>query len=62
MFTKGQIIFAVLFVIGFAAFIFRSYAKDKKLHQKNYKGVKWVAIAFFVFIALLFVIKKQLNF
>ncbi len=62
MFTKGQIIFAVLFVIGFTAFIFRSYAKDKNLHQKNYKGVKWVALAFLLFIALLFVIKKQLNF
>jgi len=62
MFTKGQIIFAVLFAFGFGAFIIRSYVKDKQLHQKNYKGVKWVAIAFVVFIALLFVIKNQLNY
>lgn len=62
MFTKGQIIFAVLFAIGFGVFIFRSYAKDRKLHQKNYKGVKWIALAFVIFIALLFVIKSLLKY
>ncbi len=57
MFSTGQIIFAVLFVIVFAAVILSSYVKDKKLHSKNYKGVKWVGIFFMTFIIILFCIK-----
>jgi len=42
MFSSGQLIFAGLFVIVFVAVIIFSYKKDKKLHLKNYKGVKWI--------------------
>lgn len=57
MFSKGQLIFAILFAVVFGVVIFSSYRKDKRLHTKNYKGVKWVAIGFLLFISLLFGIK-----
>ncbi|SDM96685.1 hypothetical protein SAMN04488514_11834 [Kriegella aquimaris] len=61
MFSKGQMIFAGLFVIVFAVAIFFTYRKDKKLHAKNYKGAVWVAVAFFIFIGILFFIKYALK-
>ena len=61
MFSSGQIVFAVLFIIGFTIIMVLSYRKDKKLHRKNYKGVKWVAIAFVIFVILLFVLKFLLK-
>ncbi len=61
MFSTGQVIFAVLFAVSFIAIIFLSYKKDKKLHSKNYKGVKWVVLLFIIFIAILFFLKYFLN-
>ena len=61
MFTKGQVIFAILFVIAFVFFIVRSYRKDRNLHHKNFKGVRWVALTFLAFVIILFVIKYLLN-
>ncbi len=61
MFSNGQIIFAVVFFIIFTIAIGYTYAKDKKLHAKNYKGVKWVAIFFTVFIIILFYIKYLIK-
>lgn len=61
MFSTGQIIFALLFTIAFIPIIVLSYKKDKKTHSKNYKGVTWVAMAFVVFILILFVLKYFLN-
>ncbi|WP_373516241.1 hypothetical protein [Pricia sp.] len=61
MFSTGQIIFALLFAIGFTVIIVFSYKKDKKLHIKNYKGVQWVAMAFIAFILTLFLIKYMLK-
>ncbi|QCX00836.1 hypothetical protein FGM00_12215 [Aggregatimonas sangjinii] len=57
MFSTGQLVFAILFIIVFALAIIFSYQKDKKLHLKNYKGVKWVGIFFVIFIISLFLIK-----
>lgn len=57
MFSTGQLIFAGLFFIIFSAIVVFSYKKDKKLHLKNYKGVKWVGIFFVTFIVILFAIK-----
>ena len=57
MFSNGQLIFAVLFALTFIVIIVYSYKKDKKLHDKNYKGVKWVGIIFTTFILILFFIK-----
>ena len=61
MFSTGQITFAILFAVGFIAIIIFSYSKDKQLHLKNYKGVKWVALAFTLFIIALFLIKYVLK-
>lgn len=62
MFSTGQIIFAILFALSFIVFISISYNKDKALHEKNYKGVKWVAVVFILFIVFLFIIKKGLQY
>nr|WP_252730006.1 hypothetical protein [Zobellia uliginosa] len=61
MFTTGQIIFAVIFAISFICVIFLSYKKDKKLHAKNYKGVKWVGLLFICFVIILLFIKHFLK-
>lgn len=61
MFSTGQLIFAVSFAVSFIAIIFYSYRKDKKLHSKNFKGVKWIAFSFIAFITILFCIKYLLK-
>lgn len=61
MFTTGQVIFAILFIIGFSIIMVLSYRKDRRLHQKNYKGVKWVGISFVVFVIVLFLLKVLLK-
>ena len=45
MFTKGRIIFAIIFIIAFVIFMVISYKKDSKNHQAYYKdAAKKVAI------------------
>ena len=61
MFTKGQVIFAILFVIVFIVIIVRSYKKDRNFHHKNFKGVKWVGLTFATFVIILFIIKYFLK-
>ena len=61
MFSNGQIVFAILSIIIFSVIIFFSYKKDKQLHLKNYKGIKWVAISFLIFLIILFCIKYLLK-
>ena len=61
MFSKGQLIFAILFAVIFALIIARTYKKDKKLHARNYKGVKWIGMLFIIFIVSLFYIKYLLK-
>lgn len=57
MFSTGQLIFAVLFLIAFIIATSYAYKGDKALHQKFYKGSYKVLIGFLLFIVLLFVIK-----
>lgn len=61
MFSNGQLIFAGIFVLAFVGILIFSYKKDKNLHQKNYKGVKWVGITFISFVLILFLIKYFLK-
>lgn len=61
MFSTGQIVFASLFAAAFAIIIFISYRKDKKLHAKSYGGVKWVGIAFLLFVIILIFLKHFLK-
>jgi hypothetical protein len=57
MFSKGQLIFAVIFFISFVIAISYSYRKDIIVHRRIYKGSYKILIGFIVFILLLFVIK-----
>ena len=57
MFTKGRIIFAIIFIIAFVIFMVISYKKYSKNHQAYYKdAAKKVAIygtiAIIIFVAL----------
>ncbi|XCF07616.1 hypothetical protein ABI125_07085 [Tamlana crocina] len=57
MFSKGQIVFGVLFFIIFAIIIAYTYRKDLKLHKKFYAGSVWILIAFIAFILFISAIK-----
>lgn len=57
MFSKGQIIFGIIFFIVFAIIIGYTYKKDLALHQKFYKGSIWMLLAFIGFILLISAIK-----
>nr|WP_248723632.1 hypothetical protein [Seonamhaeicola sp. ML3] len=57
MFSKGQIIFGILFFIVFAIIIAFTYRKDLKLHKRFYAGSVWILIAFISFILFIAAIK-----
>ena len=57
MFTKGRIIFAIIFIIAFVIFMVISYKKDSKNHQVYYKDAAikvaiYGTIAIIIFLAL----------
>ncbi len=57
MFSKGQIIFGIIFFVIFAIIIGYTYRKDLKLHKRFYAGSIWILIAFIGFILLISAIK-----
>ncbi|WP_299556054.1 hypothetical protein [Seonamhaeicola sp.] len=57
MFSKGQIIFGVLFFVAFAIIIGYTYRKDLKLHKRFYSGSIWILVAFIAFILFIAAIK-----
>jgi len=57
MFSKGQLIFGVLFGIAFIILLIIAYRKDLKIHRKYYKGSVWVLIAFIAFLLMITAIK-----
>lgn len=61
MFSQGQLIFAVIFVVVFVISAVFVYRKDAALHKVFYAGSYRILIGFLVFIALLFVIKFYLK-
>ncbi|MBT8254727.1 MAG: hypothetical protein HKN00_11055 [Flavobacteriaceae bacterium] len=61
MFSDGQIVFGILFAIAFIITIIIAYRKDRKLHNKYYKGSVWVLIVFISFIVLIAMIKFLLG-
>ena len=61
MFTQGQLIFAIFFVIAFTIIIAISYKKDLVFLKNTYKGVKWVLVGFIVFFLILVLLKKLVN-
>jgi len=52
MFSKGQQLFALLFIIAFIAILIWSYRKDLKLHKIYYKNVWVVTLGIILVIAL----------
>ncbi len=61
MFTPGQIVFALLFILVFVLVMVRMYRKDRPWLQKQYKGSGWVLVLFLLFIALLLFLKYILR-
>jgi hypothetical protein len=61
MFSTGQWIFALLFLISFVSIAIFVYKKDSQIHQQHYKGSYKVVWGFFIFIVLLFVMKIFLK-
>jgi len=61
MFSTGQLIFTVFFVIAFIIFMVFSYRKDTVLHKKYYKGSYLILIGFIAFIGFLVLIKVVLT-
>jgi cbb3-type cytochrome oxidase subunit 3 len=57
MFSKGQVIFGIIFAIVFISIIVYTYIKDKKIHFVYYKKSYKTLIGFVFFIILLFLIK-----
>jgi len=57
MFSTGQLIFALLFVIVFTTIIIFSYRKDKVEQPNYFKGSSKVLVAIAVVVILLFTIK-----
>ena len=60
MFSTGQWIFVIFFVIAFIVVMLLAYRRDLKVHQKHYKGTVWVLLGFILFMALLVLIKTYL--
>lgn len=61
IFSQGQIIFALCFILGFSILIYLSYKRDSKLHKKNYKDLWSVVIGFVAFFTLLILLKYLLS-
>lgn len=61
MFSQGQLIFSLCFLIVFVITMIFSYRKDIKTHKLFYKGNYKILIGFFIFIGLLFIIKTFLK-
>ncbi len=61
MFSKGQIIFGILFAIAFIIVMVFAYRKDLKLHKRYFKGSAWVLLAFIAFLLMIVAIKFGLG-
>jgi len=61
MFSSGQIIFAIFFIVVFIAIMIYAYRKDLSLHRKYYKGSIRVLFVFVAFIILIFLLKTFLK-
>lgn len=61
MFSSGQKLFALFFIIVFAVVLIWSYRKDIKLHKIYYKKVWVVALGIIVVIATFTVITFLLH-
>lgn len=61
MFTKGQWIFAGLFLVAFIVTMIVMYRKDLMTHKRYYKGTYKILLGFLAFIGILFILKAYLK-
>jgi len=61
MFSRGQLIFAALFIIAFTILMIWSYRKDIKIHKRHYKNTFIIVIAIFLIIAIFTLITFSLH-
>ena len=59
MFTKGRIIFAIIFIIAFVIFMVISYKKDAENHKVYYKNTA-IKVAFCGTIAIILFVALRL--
>ncbi len=57
MFSKGQLLFGVVFFVAFVIAMIYAYRKDANLHKTFYKDNYKILLGFILFIAILFAIK-----
>ncbi len=57
MFSQGQLLFAVFFLITFLSIIIYSYRKDLKSHKLHYKGSIKILMVFIMSLVGLYLIK-----
>jgi len=57
MFSFGQLIFALCFLIGFTLIIIFSYRSDKKNQPSYFKGSYKIVVGFFISFSALVLIK-----
>jgi hypothetical protein len=56
MFSKGQLLFALFFIIIFAGVLIWSYRKDFKLHKLHYKNTSIVVLLVLIAMITLFTV------
>lgn len=61
MFSTGQQLFAIFFIIAFALLMIWSYRKDLKLHKKYYKKVWIVGLGIILVIAVFAIVTFLLH-
>jgi len=57
MFSTGQLVFALFFVVAFTSIIVLMYRKDAKGHKIHYSGSYKILIGFILAIVAMFLIK-----
>ena len=61
MFTTGQLVFSIIFIVAFVTVMIVSYRRDKPTHKKHFKGSVWILAGFIVFVLLLLAVKLYLK-
>lgn len=61
MFSSGQKLFALFFIVAFASVMIWTYRKDLKLHKTHYKNVFVIVLAIIAVIAIFTIITFSMH-
>ena len=61
LFTKGQKIFALVFIISFIVMLIAAYRSDAKVYKAYYKNVWVILVSMILILAALVVLIKILH-